>query len=306
MAQEHAQPSPFSLVDGSIVDRIRQLELFSRFRVESFLAGPNKSPFKGFSSDFVQHRQYFHGDSLRFLDWRLYGRTEKLHVRQYEDLTNARVSVVLDVSNSMAYRAPDATFSKHDFAVRCAALIFYLALLHKDSFSLALFNTRVVERTPFGSGRTHLHRVLRGLVGRAPEGPTDFTAGLNEAASFIRRKGVTVVLSDFMDDPERIVRVISHLRYEGSDVIAMQIFDPAEREMDFSSITRFHDLESEEVIALDPVLLRREYRREFDLHQAEMKDACRRHGFDHVALPVCTDYDVPLLEYVRRRMELFS
>ena len=293
------------MIDGSLIDRIRQLELFSRFRVESFLAGPNKSPFRGFTSDFLQHRPYFRGDSLKFLDWRVYGKTDKFFIRQYEELTNARISVILDVSNSMAYRGPDAAFTKHDFAVRCAALIYYLALLHKDSFSLALFNTRVADKTPFGGGRSHLCRMLEVLAECTPGGATDFAVGLQEATSSIRRRGLTIVLSDFMDDPERIVRVISRLRFEGSDVIAMQVYEPAEREMDFNSITRFHDLESEDILVLDPIVFRREYQQEFDLHQIEMKDACRRHGFDHVVLPVCDEFDVPLLEYVRRRMERF-
>jgi len=302
--QGNAPPS--SLIDGSLIDRVRQLELFSRFRVDSFLAGANKSPLRGFTSDFLQHRQYFRGDSLKHLDWRLYGRTGKFHVRQYEELTNASITVILDVSNSMAFRASEAAFSKHDFAVRCAALIFYLALLHRDSFSLALFNTRLAERVPPGSGHTHLRRILCLLAGSTPGGATDFTAGIQAAAAHVRRKGLTVLLSDCMGDPEQIMRVVSRLRHEGSDVIAMQVFEPAERELDFSSITRFHDLESEEVLVFDPVLLRREYQRQFVLHQAEMKDACRRHGFDHVTLPVCTEFDVPILEYIRRRMELFS
>jgi len=306
MALQPDTTSPFDLIDAGLMDRVRQLELFSRFRVESFLAGPNKSPFKGFTSDFLQHRQYFRGDSLRFLDWRVYGKSGKFFIRQFEEQTNARISVILDVSNSMAYKSPDAMLSKHDFAIRCAAMIFYLASLHKDSFSLTLFNTRMSRRTPFGGSRSHLHRMLRVLVECAPGGATDFPAALQEAASFIRRKGLTVVLSDFMDNPEHIVRVISRLRFEGSDVIAMQVYDPAEREIDFNSVTRFHDLESEDILVLDPLLFRREYQREFDEHQASMKDACRRHGFDHVVLPVCDEYDVPLLEYVRRRMELFS
>lgn len=296
----------FSLVDGALVDRVRQLELFSRFRVESFLTGPNKSPFKGMTSDFRQHRQYFRGDELRHLDWRVYGKSERFYIREYEELTNARISVILDVSNSMAYHAPDAAYSKHDFAVRCAALLLYIALLHKDSFALTFFNTGAVERTPFGGGRKHLQRMLTLLAASTAHGPTDFPAGLRESTAPIRRRGLTVVLSDFMDRPDRIVRVLSRLRFEGSDVIAMQVFDPAERELDFNSVTRFHDLESEEILVLDPLLLRKEYQAAFDAHQVEMKQSCQRHGFDHVTLPVCEDFDVPLLEYVRRRMEMFS
>lgn len=298
--------SSFELIEGSLVDRIRQLELFSRFRVESFMTGPNKSPFKGFTSDFLQHRQYFRGDSLKHLDWRVYGKTGKFYIRMYEELTNARVSVILDTSNSMAYKGPDATLSKHDFAVRAAALIAYLAFLHKDSFALTIFDTRATVTTPFSSGRKHLHRALRNLLEATPDGGSDFSAGLTEATAPIRKKGLTIMLSDCMGNPEEIVRVMSRLRYSGSDVIAMQIYDPSEREFDFNSVTRFHDLESQEILVLDPLILRREYQQTFDQHQLEMKTACQKHGFDHVLLPVCDEYDVPLLEYVRKRMEMFS
>jgi uncharacterized protein (DUF58 family) len=296
----------WQFVDADVVERVRQLEIFSRFRVESLMYGTNRSPFRGFTADFLQHRPYFRGDSLKYLDWRVYGKTGRLHVREYEELTNAPVSFLVDISNSMAYRGPDGTLSKHDFSVRCAAVLIYMAFLHRDSFSLTLFNRRVTRRLPFGGGKKHLQRLLRELIEARPGEATDFPAALREATAPIRRKGLTVVISDFMDDAERIVHTISHLRFAGSDIIAMQVFDRAEREMDFNSVTRFHDLESQDILVIDPPLLRREYMREFDLHQVEVKEACRRHGFDHVILPVQDDYDVPLLDYVRRRMELFS
>lgn len=299
---DHAQ----LLLDADLLERVRQLELFSRFRVEGMLAGPNKSPFKGFTSDFLQHRQYFRGDNLKFLDWRVFGRTDRYHIRMFEELCHARISVLLDTSGSMAYQAENAAFSKHDFAVRCAALLVYLAMLHRDSFSLTCFNTAVTTRTSYGNSRSHLNRLLHMLAGVEPEGASDFPAALRDATAPIRRKGLTVVVSDCMDEPEEIARTISRLRFEGGDVVVMQVFDPAERELDFDSVTRFHDLESEAIMVVDPLVFRREYQREFDAHQAAMQDACLRHGFDHVALPVGDAFEVPMLEYLRRRMELFS
>ena len=292
------------LVGGDIIERIRKLELFSRFRVEGFLNGTNKSPFKGFTTDFLHHRQYFPGDNLKYLDWRVYGKTERLFIREYEELTNTRISVVLDVSNSMRYS--EASFSKHEFAIRCAALIFYLALLHQDSFSLTAFDTGRTLHIPFAGSKRHLQRLLQALGECAPAGLTDFVNGINEATAPFRRKGLTVVLSDFMDDADKIVRTISRLRFQGSDVIALHIFDPSERELDFTSITRFHDMEDEEILVVDPQLIQEQYRKEFDAHQAEMREACQNHGFDHVLLPVSDDYDVVLMTYILRRMELQS
>ncbi len=207
------------VMDADLLERVRQLELFSRFRVEGLMAGLNKSPFKGFAADFIQHRQYFPGDSLKFIDWRAFARTGRYYVRVFEELCHARISVLLDTSASMAYRADGAAFSKHDYAIRCAALLFSLAMLHRDSFSLTCFDSRVTARTSFASSRSHLHRLLRTLVAGSPAGASDIPAALQEASAPIRHKGLTVVLSDCMDDPERIVRTVSRLRFSGSDVI---------------------------------------------------------------------------------------
>ena len=305
MTVDAPAPVLFSLLDGDRIDRIRQLELFSRFRVEGTLGGLDKSPFKGFTSDFLQHRQYTAGDPLKHLDWRVYGKSERLFIREYEELTNARISVVLDVSGSMGYRGGSA-LTKHEFALRAAAIVLYLALMHHDAFSVVTFRTDRVSHVPFGSGRNHLMRAFRLLLDAEPAEGTDFERGLGNATAPIRRKGLTVVLSDFMDNPEAIVKRLARLRFQGSDIITMQVYDPSERELDFNSITRFHDPEGAEVVVVDPQLVQRQYRQAFDAHLLAMKEACRRHGFEHVALPVCDQYDVPVLEYVRRRMELFS
>ena len=293
----------FSLLDGELLDRIRRLELFSRFRVEGVLNGLNKSPFKGFSTDFVQHRQYHPGDHLKYLDWRLLGKTEKLFIRQFEEHTNARISVILDVSGSMGFKSESLT--KFEFAVRTAAILFFLALVHRDSFSFSSFRTARVDHVPFGTGAGHLHRTLAALLEHPPEGGTDFASGLDGTTAHIRRRGLTVVLSDFMDDPDIFVKRLSHLRFKGSDVIVMQVYDLAERELDFTTVTRFHDPESEEILVVDAPLIRKQYRQAFDDHIVSIKAACRHHGFEHVALPVGDDYEVPILEFMHWRMERF-
>jgi len=294
-------PTPaFQLLPAAVADRLRELEIFSRFRVEGFLHALNKSPYKGFSSDFLQHRQYFQGDNLKFLNWRVYAKSERLYIKEFEEETNTRISILLDVSNSMSHRG-DAQFSKLDFAVRCAAMLARLASLQRDSFSLTTFNTTRATHLPFASGQTQLHRVLTALAETSPQGSTDFVKALASATAPIRHKGLTVVLSDFMDDPLQIVPMLARLRFRGSDVIAMQVFDPAERAMEFSSVMRFHDPESAEVITVDPTLIQREYQREFDAHQEAMKTACRRSGFDHVILPVADDFESALTTYLRRR-----
>lgn len=298
------QDQPLALLEPEVIERVRQLELFSRFRVEGFLGGSNRSPDQGSSSDFLRHRQYLPGDNPKYLDWRVYGRTERLFIREQEELTNTRLSVVLDVSNSMGYC--DRSLSKHGFAIRSAAVLCYLAFGRQDTFSLTTFNTGKAHHVPFGSGRSHLLRVLHALVSAAPGNGTDFRHALGQSTAHIRRKGLTIVLSDFMDDAEPIARTLSRLRFEGSDVIAMGVFDPMERSLDFSSITRFHDLEDNQILVVDPQLIQNAYQREFDAHQQEIRQACHRYGFEYTALPVGDDYDVALGAYLRHRMERFT
>ncbi|MDA1142110.1 MAG: DUF58 domain-containing protein [Planctomycetota bacterium] len=304
MSTEPESESPELLVGGNLADQLRQIELFSRFQVEGIMNGVNRSPLIGFSTDFRQHRQYFPGDNLKHLDWRIYGRSGRLMIRQYEENTNARISVVIDVSGSMNHAGEGMT--KWDFAMRTAAVLLHVAFLHRDAFSLTGFGTSRERHVSFGSGKTHLLRCFRSLLADGAEGETDFDSGLGGAIGPIRKKGLTVVLSDFMDSPEVIANKLARLRFQGSDVIALQVIEPSERDLDFNAITRFHDLESADVLAVDPQLIRRKYREAFDEHIIALKEACRRHGFEHIELMVQDDFAVPVLEYLRWRMERFQ
>jgi len=293
-----------SLLTGDLVERIKQLELFSRLRVEGSRAGENRSPHVGFSTDFVQHRQYFPGDNLRDLDWRALARTDRLVVKQFEELTNAEMTVVLDVSGSMAFAGQG--MSKLEFAVRCAGILAYLMYVQGDSYALTLFGESAADHVARGSGRRHLRRVFEKLVAAAPRGETRFAECLRQVGARLTRKGLVLVLSDFMADPEPLAKALGRLRMRGNDVIAFQIFEPDEREMDFVDFTRFRDLEDGAVLAADPLLIQAEYRRQFDRHQLMLKEHCLAHAVDHVVLPVADEYDEVIGDYLRRRAALMS
>jgi len=301
MPEPNADPVA-SLLSADLVERVKQLELFCRLRVEGSRAGENRSKLIGFSTDFLQHRQYFPGDNLRYLDWRVLARSDRLVVRQHEELTNAEMAVLLDTSGSMAFAGQG--MSKLDFAVRCAALLTYLMYLQGDSFSLYLFREGAVEPVRRGSGRRHLRRVFEKLVSAAPRGETGFAECFREAEARLGRRGLVAVLSDFMAEPEPIAKALGRLRMRGHDAIAFQIFDPEEREMDFVDFTRFRDLEDGSILAADPLLIQAEYRRQFDRHQLMLKEQCLAHGVDHVVLPVADEYDEVIGDYLRRRAAL--
>lgn len=303
MAETNANPVA-SLLSGEIAERIKQLELFSRLRVEGARSGENRSPRIGFSSDFRQHRQYFPGDSLRYLDWRVLARTDRLVVKQYEELTNAEMVVLLDISGSMAFAG--AGMSKLEFGVRCAGILTYLMYVQRDSYSLQLFGESAEDSIPRGEGRRHQRRVFEKLVSAVAAGPTRFVECFRQVEARRRRKGLVIVLSDFMAEPEPIAKALGRLRMRGHDVIAFQVFDAAERDLDFVDFTRFRDLEDGEVLGADPLLIQAEYRRQFDRHQLRIKEQCLAHAVDHVVLPVADEYDEVIGDYLRRRAALIS
>lgn len=293
-----------SILSGDIVDRIRRLELFSRMLVEGARAGDNRSPMKGFSTDFVQHRQYFPGDMLKYLDWRVMAKSDRLVIRQYEEHTNAEMAVVLDTSGSMGFAGPH--WSKLEYSVRVAAVLLYLMFLQRDSFSLYLISGSSASVVPRGGGQRHLHRVFEKLVSVKAEGQPDMSEAFRAIETRLSRKGLVCVLSDFMDDPEKLGTAMGRLRMRGQDVIAFQIFDPVERELDFVDMTRFVDMEDGSVYPLDPLLIQNQYREQFDQHQRDVKARCLTHGVDHTLLPVAEAFDAPLGDYLQKRMGLLS
>ncbi|MGD0089804.1 MAG: DUF58 domain-containing protein [Planctomycetota bacterium] len=293
-----------ALLTGDMVERLRQLEIFSRLRVEGRRAGDNRSPLAGFSPDFLQHRQYFPGDDLRRLDWRVLARTDRLVIRQYEELSNAELAVVLDCSGSMAYAGPG--MSKHEYAVRCAAILLYLTFLRRDDFSLFLFAEDAAARVPPGGTRLRLRQVFEKLVASRPSGETRFAACFQEVEARLLRRGIVVVLSDFMSDPEKLGQALGRLRLRGHDVVALMIFDPTERELAQIDFTRFRDLENGELVSVDPLPIRDEYQRQFERHQVRLREQCLAHGIDFAALPVGDDYEAALGLYLRRRMRLVA
>ena len=291
-----------SLLSGEIIERIKQLELFSRRRVEGALAGDNQSPFKGASTDFMQHREYNYGDNLKYLDWRVYGKTGRLYIKEYEDVTNTPLYLVVDISTSMDFQG--YTYSKHEFTVRCAGLIAYLMHIQRDDFGLFLFNQAISEYTRPASSKSHLARTFEELVTTEPTGETAFEDCFLSVQSQATRKGLIVVISDFMHEPVLLARSLGSLRSKGHDIIAIQVYDELEKELDYIEFTRFRDLETDEITAIDPLLIQRDYKEQFELHLHDMKAECLKQGIDHVAAEVCDNFDTVLGTYLQKRMAL--
>ncbi|MCG2660962.1 MAG: DUF58 domain-containing protein [Kiritimatiellae bacterium] len=289
-----------TLLQQATVDRLRDLELFSRLRVEGLYAGESPSPQRGFSTDFLQHRQYFPGDNLRYLDWKVMARTGRLFIKEFEKITNTTMTVVLDTSGSMGFYAHG--MSKLEFAVRCAAMLLYLMFMQHDRFALHLFDSDAVQRIRPGGSRNHLHRIFERLVQLKPAHATRFEACFRHVEEQLPRKGLVVVFSDFMDNAAVIAKALGRMRLRGNDIIAFKVFDPAELDFNFVDFTRFRDMENSELIPVDPSVIREEYRRQFQEHQLALQAECLAHGLDLMVLPVGDDYEAVMGEYLRRRM----
>lgn len=295
---------PSDLLSPDTIERLRHLELFSRLRVEGFLSGESRSLMLGTSTDFVSHRPYFPGDEIRHIDWRVFGRSDRLVIKRFEDWRNLSAIIALDVSNSMAFG--NGGLTKHQYAVRCAALILYLMHLQRDSFSLYLFNERLRTVVPAGTGRRCLLAAFTALVTSAPADRTSFEVSLAEIEPQAPRRGLLILLSDCMDAPEKIARSLSRFRAGGTDVIVFQVVHPAERDLPYNQVSRFTCLETGSVSNVDPLEIRNAYREQFALHTRELRAELLRRGMDHWELTVDENYEKALGDYLTKRMELLS
>lgn len=291
-----------NLVTAEMATRVKRLMLFSRYRVEGYFVGDNKSAKKGFSADFMQHRQYFPGDNIKYLDWRVYGRTDRLVVREFEELTNLDLYLVIDHSASMGFGSQDLT--KYEFSVRCAAILIYLMTVQKDAFGLSLFSDGLVEGTETGTSRRHLRRVCEALLRSPPAGVADWQSALHQAQARIKRRGLVVVFSDFMADPLEVGKGLAGFRSRGCDVIAFHVMDPFEMELRPASMTRFIDVEDGTAVTVDPLAVRTAYAEQFATHAEEVRQECTRRGIAYVSLKVADDYEVVIGDYLQHRMRV--
>ena len=293
-------PTPQPLLDPEAMQRIARLDLLARQVVEGTLAGLHRSIFHGFSIEFLQHRPYVPGDDLRYLDWKVLGRTDRHYVRQFEDETNLRATILLDASGSMGYRS--GTVSKLDYAVRFAASLAYLLVEQQDSVGLVVFDESHRVSLPSRSGRRQLKAIFDELERTTAGGETSLAKVIHGLVPRIPRRGLVLVLTDAFDDVDALLNSLVRLRNEHHEVILFQILDRREVDFDFGRWTRFDSLESdEEKILADPAQVRRMYLERFESFQRTLREGCHRHRVDVV--PGVTDvrYDEALASFLANR-----
>ncbi len=288
-----------SLIDTDTLARINALELNARRIVDGYLSGMHRSPQHGFSVEFAQHRDYVPGDDIRHVDWKVYGRTERFFLKQYELETNLVLWLLVDASESMRYASRDQ--SKYDFASLTAAALAYLVSRQSDSIGLATFDQKIRSCLRPSSQPMHLKEVLRQLAEGPTQSPSNIGVVLHEAAERFSRRGIVVVLSDLFDETGEVLAGLRLLRYLRHEVIVFHVLDPAEIDFPFRHATLFNGLEQLPSLLTDPIGVREGYLHEFNRFLAEMETGCRSHQIDYVRLSTADDVGTALAAYLASR-----
>jgi uncharacterized protein (DUF58 family) len=255
-------------LDPWTLAKLQGLRLRARRIVEGYLGGSHRSPYRGFSIEFAEHREYAPGDDLRHLDWKVYARTDKLYLKQFQDETNLICHLVVDVSESMAYRGPDAAMSKFEYAQCLGAALAWLVLRQRDAVGLVTLDDRLRDEVPASSNPAHLEQIVRTLETSSPNSKTKFGSLLSQLAGSLPRRGIVVLISDLFDDVATLLRGLQRLRLERHEVITLQVLDRTELDFPFEQPTLFRGLEQFADMFVDPQSIRESYR-------AEMRDFCR-------------------------------
>ena len=249
--------APRRFIDPEILLRISNLELIARKVVEGFISGLHKSPYKGFSVEFMEYRPYIQGDDLKRIDWKLYARTDRYYIKEFEEETNANCHLLVDISNSMAYTTTKMTKLEYGFFL--AAALAYFVVRQRDSVGMYFFDDKIVDRIPPKSTSGHLHTIL-GKLEMAHLGlKTAMGKPFHEIAESIKKRGIVIIISDLLDDPEEIVSGLKHFRFGGNDVIIFHILDPFETAYKFKDIVELEDMETGEKMILLPEAAREVY-----------------------------------------------
>jgi uncharacterized protein (DUF58 family) len=291
-------------LDPEIVSRLKGMEIRARMVVEGFIAGMHKSPYHGFSVEFAEHRQYMPGDNIRDIDWKVYAKSDRFYIKQYEEETNLKAYLLLDCSASMAYRSDDR-ISKLDYAGLLSGALSYMMLRQRDAVGLVTFDEKMRRYIPPRSRSGHLHVLLSEIANQTPSDRTSLAGVLHEMAERIKRRGLVIIMSDLLDDAEPIISGLKHFRYNKHEVIVFHILDPRERDFAFPREAIFKDMETGEEMTTLPYQIKRDYARAVSAFAAEVASACRQSNIDYHPIDTGTPFDKALYAFLSKRERLY-
>ncbi|MFQ5734249.1 MAG: DUF58 domain-containing protein [Planctomycetaceae bacterium] len=284
------------------LQRISRLEVKARHVVEGYLSGLHRSPYFGQSVEFVQHREYAQGDDSRRIDWKVWSKTDKYYIKQYEEDTNLRTMLLLDVSESMLFGSGGETENKYEYACTIAACLTYLLLKQQDSVAMTTFDSGVRSQVPFSSKRNHLHAVLAAMDAQDPDQKTDMYGILRTVAEQMGRRGMVVVVSDLFADREGLFRGLKLLRHRGHDVMLFHVMDDQELDFEYSGTTKFEGMEEMGDLICDPRSLRSGYLDAVKQFLEALRRGCARHVVDFQTIRTSEHLDAVLAYYLNHRI----
>jgi uncharacterized protein (DUF58 family) len=291
-------------LNPSVVSKLNSLELKARLVVEGFMVGLHKSPYHGFSVEFTEHRPYMQGDNLKDVDWKVYGKTERFFIKQYEEETNLKSYILLDTSRSMAY-ASEGNISKLEYASTLVAGLSYLMIKQQDAVGLSLYSDKINQYLPPKSTRAYLQQILKALSDVSPSSKTNTASSLNSIAEKIKRRGLVIIVSDLFDDVNSILSALKHFRYTKNEVIVFQILDPMERSFAFGKDAIFKDLESEDEITTQPYQIQKAYKEAMNEFIHKIKSECLNANIEYNLIQTSDPFDKALINYIRKRRLLY-
>jgi uncharacterized protein (DUF58 family) len=311
-------------LDPAALAKLSRLEIVARLVVEGFISGLHKSPHKGFSVEFAEHRQYVVGDNIRDIDWKLFGKSDRFFIKQYEEETNLRAYLLVDASGSMNYAGPaegsrrreEAGFlrsanstslrpTKFRYASCAAAALSYLMLQQRDAVGLVTFDSRVRRYIPPRAKAAHLRGIFEELDRTQPGADTNLSTIFHDLAERFRKRGLIIVFSDLFDDPEQLANALQHFRHKKHEVIVFHILDDDELTFPFQHLTQFEDLEIADArLLIEPRQLRDEYLSQVNTFIERVRRICWQFRIDYVPMRTHEPFDAALATYLARRMEL--
>ena len=301
IVRRHGQTAPGAgFVDPHVLSRIDNLEMVARTVVDGFINGLHRSPYLGLSLDFAEHRAYNPGDDIRRIDWRVFARSDRFYVKEYEAETNSNFVVVMDVSKSMLYGSKGIT--KIDYARYLAASLLYFSGQQRDRVGLVTFDEDIVDYVP--PSAKHLDIALHAIDRIAPSKPGGLGPAMRKASDAVRRRGIVALISDFYEEPDAVVDAVKYLRGRGNDLMVFHILDPSEIEFPFDEAGSFEDLETGERIPVVPETQRARYRELIQNHVAELAQRLSEIRADYALFDTATPLDYALFNYLSRREKL--
>ena len=285
-----------------VISRLSNLELKARLVVEGFITGLHKSPYHGFSVEFAEHRQYMPGDEIKRIDWKVYGKTDRFYIKQYEEETNLKSYILLDTSGSMGYSS--GGIKKLEYGCYLSAALTYLMLMQRDSVGLVLFNNKIRKYLPPRSVMSYLYQILRELQNTEPKETTDVSIILHNIAERIKRRGLIILISDLMDEPEKVIKGLKHFRHRQHELLLFHILDPVEVNFSFSKDAIFRDMENSEEINTQTWHIRNEYRKQVKKFISFYKRECRENRIDYVFMDTKEGFDQALFKYLIKRKRI--